>query len=884
MNGLFAQDVRETIIFEEFNSTSLSKVIRTLKNKYKVKFAYDDALISGLTITGSYNNMSILDFLDEVLPENGIDYQILNGKFILIPKAIETDPAVPTLFNFTLNGVVRDRLTGETLPNALVRVAGSDYGTVTNKDGRFYLPNVPTDTSTIEVSYLGYKVNNTQLTPEDNKRSVDVEMREHTTNIKGVTVESIPNETVKIGEDVGQMSINPRSLGNIPSLGELDIFRSLQLLPGVSGTDETSGGLSIRGSEPSQNLTLFDGFTLYQLDHFYGVYSAINADAVKDIQIFKSGFAPKYGNRIGGVIDITGKSGNRNKPEFDIGLNLLSARAAAQAPLFGKKGSFIIAGRRAFTDILQTDLYKKLIGRVRDNSTELQDLEANSGSSDIIPDFSFYDINAKISYQPDRDQLLSLSFYKGNDDLMTNFSGQVNDMDDVTIDEDGSYGNEGIGLSWSRQWNRQYYSTLTLGRSTFNDDYTYNSQIMNNGNNVFDYALIKTNQITEAQFNFHNEVTVNREHKVDFGIKGSRIEMFHRVEVDNREDSEVSVDGVIYGIYFNEHYTPNEQVTIQAGLRYTSSGLTLENFISPRLSVFLRPSKSFALKFMAGRYQQLIHQVIQDDVFTGNQNFWTLADNQLKPMRSTNLAAGFNYSKNGWIIDTEYFYKSINNLSRSTVSHISVGGAPRPELDFAQGTGQINGIDVLIQKNTRVYSGWLAYTHLNSTSKFTGLTDFEGNPIFRDINNGERLPALQDQGHEIKLVNMLDFKRFNFSSTWIYGSGKPFLEPQINFIRDNQDRIIEFEVVNTEKTVKRLPVYNRIDVSAAYKFGNENFGGELGISILNVLGKVNVRGKALDTGVITNAIGDTRAPSNDELFRDLTLLDFTPSIFLNIKF
>ena len=880
-NGLFAQDVRDIVIFEEFNSTPISKVIRTLKNNYKLKFAYDDALISGLTITGVFNNVRITDFLDDVLPDNGIDYQILNGKFILIPKAIETETKNPTLFNFTLSGVVRDRLTGETLPNALVRVAGSPYATVTNKDGRFLLPSVPTDTSTIEFSYLGYKINNAKLEPGSDKTSMNVQMREQTTNLRSVTVQGIPSETVKIGEQVGQLSMNPRKLTNLSSLGEQDIFRTLQLLPGISGTDESSAGLTIRGSDPSQNLILFDGFTLYRLDHFFGVFSAINADAVKDVQIFKSGFVPKYGGRIAGVVDITGKSGNRMKPEFDLGMNLLSARFSAQAPLFNKKGSFIVTGRRAFTDVIQSDLYKKLITGARENSTDLETFDFNRNNQEILPDFHFYDVNAKFSVQPTTDQLFSLTLYKGNDNLLTESERSFENAQNVVrvrdiLEERADWGNQGVSVSWSKQWNRQYYSRIYAASSSFAEDYSFDYQfdLDDNGRNErFDYAIAKDNDIQESQISIENEVFIDEENRVDFGLNASKIKMSNEILLGVNDRFGFSEEGNIYGLYVNEKYTPNEKLTLQAGLRYTITGLVQKNFLSPRVALSYQTNPNLNFKFSIGRYQQLIHEVVQDDPYVGENTFWTLADGvNLPAIKSTNYAMGFHYKKGSWNLDVEYFNKDASGLAQTLVSHMVTNGQSDIDIRFSRGTNKINGVDVLLQKDVRNFSTWVAYTYLNANNQF----DF--------VNGGEELPALQDQRHELKFVNMLNLSKVNLSATWIYGSGKPFFEPEINFIRNAQNEIVNFEVISTNKTVRRLPVYNRIDFSAAYKFGSEGFKGEVGISFLNVLGKENILSKRLDIAVLENSRGRVREPSSDLLFRDIQLLDFTSSIFLKIKF
>lgn len=883
LSVLQAQTVQETPIFENFEDTPLTKVINTLKKKYKIKFAYDDALVTGLTISGSFQNVAVSDFLDEILHINGIDYQVLNNKYILIPKAIELDTATPTLFDFTLSGIVTDQMTGETLPNALVRVAGSSQGTVTNKDGRFLLPNVPSDTSKVEISYLGYKINSTKLKPGSDKKSFKVEMKEEATMVKGTTVTSISSETIKTGDAVGQTSINPRSLTNLPSLGELDVFRSLQLLPGISGTDETSSGLNIRGSEPSHNLMLFDGFTLYKLDHFFGLFSGINADAVKDIQVFKSGFVPKYGGRISGVVDITGKSGNNVKPEFSAGVNMLSARFSAQAPILNKKGSVMLTARRSYTDFIQTNLYKDLFGLVRENSSEIEQLNFADRNNDIEPDFYFYDLNTKISYKPTNQDLFSLTSYTGTDKLNTqNQRSFIDNQNNIQIqdvlDERAKWGNNGVSLSWSRQWDRQYYSRITYSNSSFFEDYYYDYQFdLNEGgrNERFDYNYSKSNNIKESQLIIENEVFLNRENRVDFGLNVSKIQMDHELIV-NQDTEEIAFSddqGTIYGLYFNEKFTPNEKVTLQGGLRYTVTGLVLENFLSPRATLQYRPNNILELKFSAGRYQQLIHEVIEDNPFTGGNSYWALADDDNLPaLKSNNYTAGFNISNNGWNLDIEYFNKKIEGTSIFTVSQLIENGQREIELSFAAGSSQINGMDILVQKDTRQYSGWIAYTLLHAVNQYDSL------------NIGEELRSPQDQRHEFKFVNMLKLRKFNFSATWIYGSGKPYWQPDITFLRDNRGLIRNFEINSNEKTVYELPSYSRIDLSAAYKFNAAKVKGEIGFSILNLLDTKNIRGKRLDIGVLENIRGRPNAPSQEDLFRDLELLGFTPSLFFNIKF
>lgn len=253
---------------ETFDRTPLAEVLNLLKNKYDLKIAYDDALITGTTISGTFQAQSIPLFLSALLKDKGIDFQLLNGKIILIPKRVDMQVRTPQLFDLTVYGLVQDAMTGENLPNALVRVSGSNMGVTTNQDGYFSLPKVPNDTVTIEVSYVGYQKSETKLVPGQSAQTLRFSMQQSSIELSEFTVVDDFNSTINYGEDISQISINPKNLFAVPNLGELDIFRSLQLLPGIGSSNETSSSLAIRNSPSSQNLVLLDGYNLYRLDHF----------------------------------------------------------------------------------------------------------------------------------------------------------------------------------------------------------------------------------------------------------------------------------------------------------------------------------------------------------------------------------------------------------------------------------------------------------------------------------------------------------------------------------------------------------------------------------------------------------------------------------------
>ena len=320
----------------------------------------------------------------------------------------------------TISGIVKDKESGETLPFANVFIKDTNIGTTTNGDGFFTLFNVPSENSTIQVQYLGYKVETLTLTKEIVKDKITILLAPDFNKLDEVVINTDSRQQIiKMNENVSQISLSPKRLASIPNLGEKDIFRALQLLPGVSGTNESSAGLYVRGGTPDQNLVLLDGFTVYHVDHFYGFFSAFNSDAIKDIQLFKGGFPAEYGGRISSVMDLTGKRGNINKVSFSGGLSLVSANATLEIPI-GEKANLLLAGRRSYTDIIRSGLYNNIFDLYNDNDqsngTRFPNFN-NFQQNQTQPSFYFYDLNTKFSYNPSDKDIISISMYNGEDNL-----------------------------------------------------------------------------------------------------------------------------------------------------------------------------------------------------------------------------------------------------------------------------------------------------------------------------------------------------------------------------------------------------------------------------------------------------------------------------------
>ncbi|MCF6358065.1 MAG: TonB-dependent receptor [Draconibacterium sp.] len=255
--------------------------------------------------------------------------------------------------NLLLTGVVKNAESGETLPSANIIVKGTSIGTTSNVDGFFTLLNLPGKKFTLNVFYVGCHPLEIDVNLDYFEGRLEIKMQPSNIEIEEVFVTAKSYKMMKATEGVSSVRVSPMDLKTLPSFGQVDIFRSLQLLPGISGTNESSSGLYVRGGTPDQNLVLLDGMTVYNVDHFFGFFSAFNADAIKDIKMYKGGYPAKYGGRISSVVDLTGKTGDPNKFHMSGGVNLLDAHTTIEVPL-GGKGSILLAGRRSYTDVLES--------------------------------------------------------------------------------------------------------------------------------------------------------------------------------------------------------------------------------------------------------------------------------------------------------------------------------------------------------------------------------------------------------------------------------------------------------------------------------------------------------------------------------------------------
>jgi len=792
--------------------------------------------------------------------ESNLELHLYDGKF-------EQDRT-------TISGIVKDKESGETLPFANVFVKDTNIGTTTNADGFFTLFNVPSETSTIQVQYLGYKVETLVLTPEMVKDKITILLMPDNNQLDEVVVSNDSGQQiVKINKSVSQISLSPKKLASIPNLGEKDIFRAIQLLPGVSGTNESSSGLYVRGGTPDQNLVLLDGFTVYHVDHFYGFFSAFNSGALKDIQLFKGGFPAEYGGRISSVMDLTGKTGNSNKLSLSAGLSLVSANLTVEIPI-GEKANLLIAGRRSYTDILKSGLYNSIFDLYNDtDSTNGNNLSNFNGfqQNQTQPSFYFYDLNTKFSYKPSDKDIISVSVYNGEDNLDSSRENQNtfgSGTEERTINSDIedllNWGNWGSSVRWARQWSDKLYTNVVGAYSNYFSQRKRINDIsiqLADSTNTNKSGLVEDNNLKDFTLRIHNEYKVNSKHSLEFGGQLTMNEVDYNYSLN---DSITVIDqkdkGLLKTAYLQDKWSPTEKLNIVGGIRATHFDVTDQIYYEPRLSVSYKVNDKVKFKGAWGKYYQFVNRIVREDVTQGSRDFWLLANKENSPISfSQHFILGTSYEVDDWLFDVEFFEKEMTGLTEFSLRFQSALGTDPNDQLFFEGTGISRGVDFLIQKKVGKYTGWLGYTLSEVVHTFP---DLSNNPFY----------SLNDQRHEFKIVNVLKAGRWDLGATWVYGSGKPYTAPNGLYTITLLDGTETEYVSIGEKNGLRIDPYHRLDLSATYNFNLGSGKGEMGLSIFNLYNKTNTWYNEFE--VLDNQVTET----------NVNYIGFTPSLFFNVSF
>ena len=837
--------IDSTLITEDFQNISLIEVIQVLQERYDIKFAYEARLLENEIISVTLQTADVQLALEQILQNTGLSYRIKKNNILIIP--IQEKERV--------FGYVRDIETGETLPFASISAVRQDKHTITNHNGYFVFPEIDADSVELKVSYLGYDTQTFKISDIDKVLHIDLYPNLQTLDEVKVTSDRL--KTIKSGKNPGQYAMDSKRIDRLPALGTPDVFRSLHLLPGVAVAEEISSELSIRGGGEDENVVLFDGYKVFHLDHFFGLFSTFNPDAIKNIQIHKGGFAAKYGGGISSVVEIKGKSGNRYKPSVSAQINPINTGATLEFPL-GKKATFFTSFRSSFADVYESDLYRDLLKITRTISIEQGLNTVIVNDDELAQNLSFYEVNSKISYTPSSKDILSLSLYHANDESLIKSVDGNNTQNPADVDFDASdiaeWSSTGISMTWGKQHNAKQYSNTLISYSLYDNKTNYEEQIFLLGTSASTTQEQKKNRIENILAKWDHQYVMDTNHSLDFGLQVEYVDS----SLEDQQISETDIyqnKGIILSSYVQDAFSLNNRLTLTPGLRYTYVENLTEHFLEPRTSLIYNLNDSFHVKASWGKYYQFIRRAPVNRI--SNKYSWVLVDdNRFPVLSSDHYIAGLAFEKNNFLIDLEFYHKKDKgildpNIYTSGLNRIETG------IRSSNESRETIGIDVLLQYTKGVYTGWMSYT-LSDVTSIATLTS-----IFDPFQESSRVQydASQDRRHQISITQMLNFSHWNFSANWIYATGKPYSRSELD---------IDQFVINAD----RLPAYHRLDVSVGYDIKLRKFSGSMGVNIFNVYDRQNIINRNLDESF----------DAEEDVLLETSSLGIFPGFYLSIKF
>lgn len=785
-----------------------------------------------------------------------------------------------------IKGYVNDAKSGEALPYANVQVLGTERGASTNTDGYFVLVNEPVGVCTLSVRYIGYSE---QKMPVDNQPEethvLKIALNQTVIEVEGVTV-TAQAEMLRAAEKISQVTISARQLSSLPSIGEVDVFRAMQLLPGVSSVSDGSSGLYVRGGTPDQNLVLFDGMTIYHVDHFFGFFSAFNVDAIKDIQLYKGGFPAEYGGRISSVVNLTGKTGDQCKVRLGYGLNLLSARACFEMPL-SRWGTFLVAGRRSYTDFIRSPLYDSIYkmvtgddnggmagGPVRMGGGRF----GNQQEAEFQPSFYFYDLNSKLTLNPSPKDVLTFSLYSGKDNLdksqdFSDFAFRMPDSDteaSLKTTDFTRWGNLGFSGRWSRQWHDRLHVDFLGARSKYFSEYDRSSNLTgvptpaqadsSQARRDFGNASKEDNVVWDTSYKTDLDWQLSASHHLEFGLHLSQFNNeYSATRNDSVEIFSRSTKALLTTAYLQDTWRL-KKLELSVGLRASLYDRTDKLYYEPRASVSYPLLRNLGLKGAWGHYYQFVNQISNEDVSQGARDFWLLADEDFNPSFAEHRIVGLSYENEQLVLSAEIYQKNMEDLIEFSRRFIGRGRGPGQRVEnFFVGTGEARGLELLLQKKRGALTGWIGYTLSKIDHQFP------------TINNGAIFPANHDRPHQVSVVAKYTLGVYTFAATWVFASGNPYTAPESQYFIPLLNGDVYSYIHVSDKNAKRLPDYHRLDLSASKRFESEHWATEIGVSIFNAYNHKNVwyRDYNLDALPIT--------------VTDVLMLGFIPTIYIQMN-
>lgn len=723
-------------------------------------------------------------------------------RFYLLIILLFGSGAAPLLAQtkYSVSGYVREQGSGESLIGVSVYQPGTSNGTASNTYGFYSLTLPATDSIELVFTYVGYKPITRKIGLRQN-RQLNIALQPNAT-LQEVEVVGSRREKVTATPQMSNIEIPVSQIKNIPALmGEKDVLKVLQLMPGVQKGSEGNSGIYVRGGGPDQNLIILDDATVYNATHLFGFFSLFNGDALKSVELTKGGFPARYGGRLSSVIELNMKEGNKEEFHGEGGVGLLSSRLVLEGPLKKGVSSFLVSGRRTYADILARPFMP----------------------ADLKAGYYFYDLNTKINYDFGRKNKLYLSGYFG--------------LDRFSVKEKYDNGSSDIGIYWGNRtgtlrWNHLFNDQLFANTSFIFSNYKFNISLEENNQNEQEFSLNYLSGIRDIGIKYDLDYLPNPQHSVRVGI----LSTYHRfkpsalvvkdTEIDKITRKIENIDVVETGIYAEDTYKPFPQLRLNAGMRLSYFAAKNKSYLrpEPRLAVSYNLREDLALKASYASMNQYVHLLSNTGIGLPT-DLWVPSTQRVAPQQSRQVALGLakDIAAHDLTLTLEGYYKKSDNIIgyKEGASFLLIDDPESAEKvnwenNITAGQGWSYGMEFLLQRKVGKFSGWLGYT-----LSWTQLQ-------FDSLNFGQKYYARYDRRHDISVVGIYTPNdRITLSGTWVYGTGNAVTMPQAEYeVRENIPSTYTTDYNNNyfpqnatyygEKNNFRMAPYHRFDIGIQF--------------------------------------------------------------------
>ena len=754
-----------------------------------------------------------------------------------------------------VTGIVRDAETNETLIGVSIYEEKLQAGTTTDEKGHYEL-ELPLGEHHLRISYIGYKTIEKKVSVGTKPFTLNLKLHPESERLSEVEISSERKDRNVTAMAMSVQTLDMITIKKIPALmGEVDVIKSIQLLPGVQSASEGSSGFSVRGGATDHNLILLDGATIYNASHFLGFFSVFNNDVVKDATLYKGDIPANYGSRLSSVLDVTVKDEMPKKFSGQGGIGVVTSRLMLEAPLFEHKTSVMLAGRSTYAGLILP-----FMG---------EDLNKSS--------IYFYDLNAKVTQVLNKNNRLFVSLYHGYD----KFSMQ--EMIGF------GYGNSSATVRWSHLFSDRLSSNLSLIGSMYN--YAINLNYP-----PYDFTVKAGTDAATLSYDF--TMQWNDNHVSKFGLT-SGLQSYKQGEIDDRggalaqylqvdQSKVVTRKGLEHALYFMHDYTPMPRLSFRLGMRLSCfQNIGKEDFYAfddfhyvtdtihygkgeifnteihpePRIAAMYQLDEKSSVK---ASYSRTVQYAQVASSATGGLPFdvWFPTSPNVKPQKCDQFALGYfrNFKNDSIETSVEVYYKNLQNVidfknNAITYGYLLIDG------ELRIGKGYSYGAEFLVKKSVGDFTGWISYTYSRS---FLSV---------REIDYGIKYPSPYDRPHNIVLVGSYDLTpRISLAANWIYSTGKPVTFPYGQYTISGAT----YAVYNGKRNQSRYPDYHRLDLSFTYKLGkldNKKWQSELNVSVYNAYARHN-----------TWAITFDQDKNGGIITKNMYLFSAVPSISYNFKF